>query len=132
MISSSYPLCDLVAFSRAPKMPFYLPKARLKRFGIQSVPSFNFGDSLIPYVQQQDVNPTTKDFSWYTSGKSPACSFRATINSLSNQLFFYFQQLHDPRAHTLNLSLSLSLSLFHFPVRLQIQKLCPRTSFSNL
>ena len=109
MISSSHPLCDLVVFSRALKMPFYLPKARLQRFGIQSVPSFNFSHSLIPYIQQQDVNPTAADFSWYTSGKSPACSFRATINSLSNQFFFYFQQLHDPRAHTLNLSLSLSL-----------------------
>ena len=51
------------------------------------------------------------DFFWYTSGKFPICSFRATINSLSNQFFCYFQQLHDPRAHTLNLSLPLSLSL---------------------
>ena len=52
----------------------------------------------------------TEDFSWYTSEKFPACSFHATINSLSNQFIFYFQQLHDPKAHTLNLSLSLSLS----------------------
>ena len=109
MISSSHLLYDLVAFSQVPRTPFYLPKARLWCFGIQSAPSFNFGDYLVPHVQRHDGNLIVEDFSWYTSGKSPACSFRATINSLSNQFFFYFQQLHDPRAHTLN-SLSLSLT----------------------
>ena len=52
-----------------------------------------------------------EDFSWYASGKFPAYSFRVIINSLSNQFLLYFQQLLDPRAHTLNLTLSLS----HFP-----------------
>ena len=73
------------------------------------MPSFNFGVSLVPHVQRQDVNPTAKDFAWYTSGKFPARSFRATINNLSNQFLLYFQQLHDPKAHILNLSLSLTL-----------------------
>ena len=94
-------------------MPFYLVKARLRHFDIQSVPSFNFGDSLVPHIQRQDVNPTVEDFSSYTNGNFPACSFRATINNFSNQFLFYFQQLHDPRAHTLNLSLFLSSPCVH-------------------
>ena len=52
-----------------------------------------------------------EDFPWYTNGKFTARSFCATINNLSNQFLLYFQQLHDPRDHILNLSLSLSLSL---------------------
>ena len=109
LISSSHPPCDLVSFSQVPRTHFYLPKARLWCFSAQSVPSFNFGDSLVPHVQRHDGNLTVVDFSWNTSRKSPACNFCAIINSLSNQFFCYFQQLHDPRAHTLNLSLFLSL-----------------------
>ena len=110
LISLSHPLYDLVLFSRVPRTPFYIPKARLWRFIVQSVPSINFGNSLVPHVQRQDGNLMVEDFSWYTSGKSAACNFRAVINSHLNQFFFYFQQLHDPRAHTSNLSLSLSLT----------------------
>ena len=129
LISSSHPPYDLVSSSQVPRTSFYLPKARLWRFSAQSTPSFNFGDSLVPHVQRQDGNLTVEEFSWYTSGKSPIRNFHATINNLSNQFFFYLQQLYDSRAHILNLSLSLSLS--HSPVRLQIQKPCPMTTFQT-
>ena len=45
----------------------------------------------------------------FICGKFLACSFHAIINNLLNQSLFYFQQLPDPRAHTMNLSVSLSL-----------------------
>ena len=70
------------------QMPFYLLKARSWRFGVQSVPSLNFGGSLVPHVQRQDVNPTVEDFPRFMSGNFPACNFCATINSFSNQFSF--------------------------------------------
>ena len=111
LISSSHPPYDLVSFSWVPRMPFYLLKACLWRFSAQSVPLFNFGDSLIPHVQQQDGNLTVEGFSWYTSGKSPACNFHAAINNLSNKFFFTFNSyMILELIHWICLSLSLSLS----------------------
>ena len=111
LISSSYSPYDLVSFSWVPKIRFYLPKARPWRFSAQSMPLFNFGDSLVPHVQHQDGNLTVDGFSWYTSGKSPARNFRAIINKLSNQFFFTFNSciILEP-VHWTCLSLSLSLS----------------------
>ena len=126
LISSSHPPYDLVSSSQVPRTSFYLPKARLWRFSAQSTPSFNFGDSLVPHVQRQDGNLTVEEFSWYTSGKSPAGNFRATINNLSNQFFFTFNSYM-----ILKLIHWTCLSLFHSLMRLQIQKLCPRTTFQT-
>ena len=106
LISSSYSPYDLVSFSWVPKIRFYLPKAHPWRFSAQSVPLFNFGDSLVPHVQRQDGNLPVDGFSWYTSGKSPARNFRAL-----KSILFHLQQLHYSRTRTLNFALSLSLSL---------------------
>ena len=112
LISSSYSPYDLVSFSWVPKIRFYLPKARLWRFSVQSMPLFNFGDTLVPHVQRQDENLTVDRFSWYTSGKSPAHNLRAIINKLSNQFFFTFNSyIILELVHWIYLSLSLSLSL---------------------
>ena len=109
LIPSSNLPYDLVSLGQIATIRVCLLVTHPWLFSAQSVPSFNFGNSFVPHVQRQDGNLTVVDFSWNTSGKSPACNFRAIINSLSNQFFCYFQQLHDPRAHTLNLSLFLSL-----------------------
>ena len=90
LIFSSYPPYDLVSLNQVPRMPFCLPKAHLWHFSAQSVPTFNFSNSLVPHVQWQDGNPTVEEFPRYMSGKFPACSFHATINRLSNQSFFTF------------------------------------------
>ena len=111
LISSSYSPYDLVSFSWVPKIRFYLPKARPWRFSAQSVPLFNFGDSLVPHVQRQDGNLTMDGFSWYTSGKSLVRNFRAIINMLSNKFFFTFNScIILELVHWTCLSLSLSLS----------------------
>ena len=76
------------------------------------MPLFNFGDSLVPYVQRQDENLTVDGFSWYTSGKSPAHNFRAIINKLSNKFFFIFNNyIILELVHWIYLSLSLALTL---------------------
>ena len=112
LISLSYSPYDLVSFSWVPKIHFYLPKARLWRFSVQSMPLFNFGDTLVPHVQRQDENLTVDGFSWYTSEKSPAHNLRAIINKLSNQFFFIFNSyIILEHVHWIYLSLSLSLTL---------------------
>ena len=126
LISSSLPPCDFVSFSRVPRTPFYLLKAHLWCLSAQSASSFNFGDSLVPHVQWQDGNLTVEGSSWYTSGKFPACNFRATINNLSNQFFFTFNSYVIPE-----LIHWICLSLSHSPVHLQIQKLCSMTTFQT-
>ena len=85
--------------------------ARPWRFSDQSVPLFNFGNSLVPYVQRLDGNPTVGRLSWNMSEKTPARNFCATINNLSNQFFFTFNSriILEP-VHWTCLSLSLSLS----------------------
>ena len=122
------PPYDLVSFSWVSKICFYLPKARPWRFRAQSVPLFNFGNSLVLHVQRQDENLTVDGFSWYTSGIFPACNFRVIINKFSNQFFFTFNSciILEP-VHWICFSLFLS----HLLVHLQIQKSCPMTTFQT-
>ena len=110
LISLSYSTYDLVSFGWIPKIRVYLPKARPWCFSAQSVPLFNFGNSLVPHVQQQDRNLTMDGFSWNTSKKTPARNFRAAINKLSNQFLFTFNSriILEP-VHWTCLSLSLTL-----------------------
>ena len=89
-MSSSYFSYDLISFSGVLRIRFYLSKEHFLCFSIQSVSLFNFGNSLVPHVQQEDGNPTVDGFSWYTSGKSPARNFCVLINKLSNLSFFTF------------------------------------------
>ena len=136
LISPSSSPYDLVSFSWIPKIRVYLPKAHPWRFSAQSVPLFNFGDSLVPHVQRQDGNLMVDGFSWNTSGKSLARNFQAIINKLSNKFFFTFNsciilELVHWTCLSLSLSHSLSLSLSLSPVHLQIQKPCPRTTFQT-
>ena len=109
---------------KIPKIRVYSPKAHPWRFSDQSVPLFNFGNSLVPHVQRLDGNPTVDRLSWNTSGKTPARNFYATINNLSNQFLFTFNSLIILE---LVYRTCLSLSLSHSPMHLQIQKPCSMT-----
>ena len=112
LISSSYSLYDLISLGYIPIIRVYPPKACPWHFSDQSVPLFNFGNSLVPHVQRLDGVLTVDGLSWNTSGKSPARNFCATINNLSNQLLFTFisRIILEP-VHWTYLSLSLSLTL---------------------
>ena len=111
LISSSYSPYDFILLGYIPIIRVYPPKARSWCFSDQSVPLFNFGNSLIPHVQRLDRNLTVDRLSWNMSGKTPARNFCATINNLSNQLLFTFisRIILEP-VHWTYLSLSLSLS----------------------
>ena len=125
LISSSYSPYDLISLGYIPIICVYPPKACPWRFSDQSMPLFNFGNSLVPHVQRLDGVLTVDGLSWNTSGKSPARNFCATINNLSNQLLFTFisRIILEPVHWTY-----LSLSFSHSPMHLQIQKPCPRTT----
>ena len=112
LISSSYSPYDLISLGYVPIIRVYPPKACPWRFSDQSVPLFNFGNSLVPHVQRLDGVLTVDGLSWNTSGKTPAHNFCATINNLSNQLLFTFiSRIILKPVHWTYLSLSLSLSL---------------------
>ena len=58
------------------------------RFSAQGMPSFNFGNSFVSYVQRLDEKPTADKLFWNLSGWIPAHNFCITINNLSNQFLF--------------------------------------------
>ena len=124
LISSSYSPYNLVLSSQITTIRVYSPKACPWRFSDQSVPSFNFGNSLVSHLQWLDGNPTVGGLSWDTSGKTPAHNFCATINNLSNQFIFTLNScaILEPVHWT-----CFFLSLSHSSAHLQIQKPCPRT-----
>ena len=111
LISSSYSPYDLISLGYILIIRVYPPKARPWRFSDQSVPFFNFGNSLVPHVQRLDEVLTVDRLSWNTSGKTPTRNFCATINNLSNQLLFTFiSRIILELVHWTYLSLSLLLS----------------------
>ena len=111
LISSSYSPYDFISLGYIPIIHVYPPKACLWCFNDQSVPLFNFGNFLVSHVQRLDGLLMVDGLSWNMSGKTPARNFCATINNLSNQLFFTFISciILEP-VHWTYLSLSLSLS----------------------
>ena len=94
------------------------------RFSSQSVPSFNFGNSLVSHVQWLDKNLIVDKLSWNTSGRIPAHNFCITINNLSNRFLFTLNDfaILEPVYWTCYFP-----SLSHSSTHLQIPKPCLMT-----
>ena len=124
LISSSYSTYSLASLGQITTIRVYSPKTRPWRFSDQSVPSVNFGNSFVSYVQWLDENPTVGKPSWNTSGRTPAHNFCVTKNNLSNQFIFTLNNyvILEPVHWT-----CYFLSLSHSSAHLQIQKPCPMT-----
>ena len=120
LIPSSDLLYDLVLLGQIATTRVCLLVTHPWLFSAQGVPSFNFGNSFVSHVQRLDENPTAIELSGNLSGRIPAPNFCTTINSLSNQFLFTFEQLRYSRTRYF-------LSFFHSFVRLQIPKSCPKT-----
>ena len=95
LIPSSDLLYDLVSLGQIATTRVCLLVTHPWLFSAQVVPSFNFGNSFVSHVRRLDENPTVVELSGNLSGRIPTPNFCTTINSLSNQFFFFFFTLND-------------------------------------
>ena len=124
LISSSDLPYDLVSLGQIATIRVCLLVTHSWLFSVQGVPSFNFGNSFVSYVQRLDENPTAVELSKNLSRRISVPNFYTIINILSNQFLFTLNDcaILEPVFWTWYF-----LSFSHSSTRLQIPKSCPRT-----